>query len=173
MSISSWGDRIRLANILATGHTSGYQTLKMWSPWLNTVLTAMVAVTEYLTWEKECFILINICRPQTPQLLALLILGKGRNRLAWQWEHGEGDCSLHGTQEAKKQETGDSEHKVQETDFFHLGPTSWKASRTSQMSASSWGPSVQHTRLRGTFQIQTLALKNGISNVVSLIFRCH
>lgn len=46
----------------------------------------MVAVTEYLTWEEECFILINICRPQTSQFLALLILGKGRNRLAWQWE---------------------------------------------------------------------------------------
>lgn len=83
----------------------------------------MVAVTEYLTWEEECFILIDICRPQTPQFLALLILGKGKNRLARQWGHGE-DCSLHDTQEARKQETGDSEHKVQETDFLHLGPTS-------------------------------------------------
>lgn len=53
------------------------------------------------------FHLINIYRPRSFQFLAPLILGKGKDRLAWQWEHGEGGCSLHGTQEARKQETGD------------------------------------------------------------------
>jgi hypothetical protein len=72
-------------------------------------------------------------------------------RIPWQWVHS----SPHGGQEAERTRKGTGTG-ITFKGTLPVSPHLLKLTELTKISTTSWGPSVQHMRLWGTFHIQSI-----------------